>query len=155
MKNHLHFENYVKENWVDYNGHMNDSAYARIFSLAVEDFMDVVGLGLEARVESSRTIYTLENHICYLKEAYEGQRLHIIPQLLDKDLKRLHIFFTMKNDEGDILATSEQMLISVHMVERKPVPFPNDVLMKIEEVWDSYRYLEIPEQVGKKIGIKR
>ena len=35
--------------WVDYNGHMNDAEYARVFSLAVEALMDHIGLDAAGR----------------------------------------------------------------------------------------------------------
>jgi acyl-CoA thioester hydrolase len=30
------YETRVSSEWVDYNGHMNDAAYAKVFSLAVD-----------------------------------------------------------------------------------------------------------------------
>ncbi len=39
----------VADAWVDYNGHMNDAEYARVFSLAVEALMDRIGLDAAGR----------------------------------------------------------------------------------------------------------
>ena len=30
------FKAQVQDDWIDYNGHMNDAAYARVFSLSVD-----------------------------------------------------------------------------------------------------------------------
>ena len=50
------FKTRVQDAWVDYNGHMNDAEYARVFSLAVEALMDRVGLDEAGRAEHGYTI---------------------------------------------------------------------------------------------------
>ena len=99
--------------WTDYNGHMNDAEYARVFSLAVEALMDRVGLDEAGRAEHGYTIYTLETHLCYRQEAHRGEALAVALTLLDSDAKRLHVLFTLTNADDDTLATSEQMLMGI------------------------------------------
>ena len=69
------YETEVAADWVDYNGHMNDAAYALVFSRAVDALMDRVGLDAAARKASRRTLYTLQMMLHYFKEASEGQAL--------------------------------------------------------------------------------
>ena len=38
------YKTHVAPEWVDYNGHMNDAEYARVFSLACEALIDTIGL---------------------------------------------------------------------------------------------------------------
>ncbi|MGG3571166.1 thioesterase family protein [Bacillus gobiensis] len=151
----FNYTDYVREEWVDYNGHMNDAAYAAVFSYAVDSFMDTIGLDEESRHSLSYTIFTLETHLCYLKEAHKNEPLHVSVQLLDDDAKRLHVFFTMKNESGEQLATSEQMLMGMSTSEGRPVPFPESVSQHIQELRQEHEHLEIPNQVGRKIGIRR
>ena len=69
------YETDVAADWVDYNGHMNDAAYALVFSRAVDALMDRIGLDAAARKASRRTLYTLQMMLHYLQEAREGARL--------------------------------------------------------------------------------
>ncbi len=39
----------VASEWVDYNGHMNDAAFAVVFSRSVDALMDRIGLDAAAR----------------------------------------------------------------------------------------------------------
>ncbi|WP_369404819.1 thioesterase family protein [Piscibacillus salipiscarius] len=87
----------VIEQWVDYNGHMNDAAYAEVFSRAVDALMGHLGITEEVIQEKQYTIFTLETHLCYLNEVHQGESLTVEWQLLDHDVKRLHAFFSMKN----------------------------------------------------------
>ncbi|WP_096435878.1 thioesterase family protein [Alteribacter populi] len=149
------FQNHVQQEWVDYNGHMNDAAYATVFSLAVDAFMDHIGLDASARESHQYTIFTLETHLCYLQEAHEGEQLNVEMQLLDDDAKRLHVFFTMKNTSGDVIATSEQMLMGMDTLQERPAPFPSPIAAAIESIRSVHEQLETPKQVGRRIGIKR
>lgn len=145
----------VSQDWIDYNGHMTDSAYARVFSLAVDKFMGILGIDEVFREKYQYSIYTLETHLCYLKEAHRGQELHVTIQLLDHDSKRMHVFFTMKNDNGVHLATSEQMLMGMDMKEGRPSPFPTSILSQIEGFAKSHQDLSTPKEAGRKIGIRK
>ncbi|MCL7748984.1 thioesterase family protein [Halalkalibacter alkaliphilus] len=149
------YKDHVRKEWVDYNGHMNDAEYARVFSLSVDSFMDYIGLHEAARQSLNYTIFTLETHLCYLKEAHEGEELTVEVQLLDDDAKRLHVFFMMKNRDGAEIATSEQMLMGMDTTEGRPAPFPPEVSSIIEKIRSAHEHLQSPKQVGRQIGIKK
>ncbi|CBV42633.1 thioesterase family protein [Halomonas elongata] len=145
-------ETRVDPQWVDYNGHMNDAEYARAFSLAVEALMDRLGLDESGRARHGYTLYTLETHLCYRREAHEGQALHLEVTLLERDAKRLHVFFEMRDDEHNLLATSEQMLMGIDSQAGRPAPFPAEVDAAVEilpraepDAW--------PELAGRRIGL--
>ncbi len=149
------YKDHVRADWVDYNGHMNDAEYARVFSLSVDAFMDFIGLDAVGREQHSYTIFTLETHLCYLKEANENETLQVTAQLLDVDEKRLHIFFVLENGEGELVATSEQMLMGMDVTEGRPAPFPSPVQTVIDGIWASDQTKETPKQAGRTIGIRR
>ncbi|MFC0266847.1 thioesterase family protein [Kushneria aurantia] len=143
--------------WVDYNGHMNDAAYALLFSYGVEALMTEIGLDDSGRAQHGYTLYTLytlETHLCYLKEAYEGQQVTIGMTLLDLDARRLQPFFTLHDSEGEVLATSEQMLMGIDTASGRPAPFPDAVAAAIERL-PRCAVEEWPKQAGRRIGIRR
>lgn len=144
----------VAPEWVDYNGHMNDAEYARVFSLALEVLMDRIDLGEAGRAEHAYTIYTLETHLCYRREAHECQALGIDVILLDRDAKRLHVFMEMQDKDGQCLATSEQMLMGMDSDSRRPASFPAAVMKHIERLPHAQAG-HWPTLAGHKIGIRR
>lgn len=146
---------HVRTDWVDYNGHMNDAAYAKVFSLAVDAFMEYIKLDAAGRDKHQYTIFTLETHLCYLLEANENEALQVTAQLIDVDEKRLHIFFQLENNEGNLVATSEQMLMGMDTTEGRPAAFPTPVQSVIDELWKEDERKESPKQVGRTIGIRR
>ncbi|MDR9438709.1 MAG: thioesterase family protein [Halomonas sp.] len=147
-------ESRVVPAWVDYNGHMNDAEYARVFSLAVEALMDRLGLDDAGRAQHGYTIFTLETHLCYHREAHEGQPLEVTLTLLDRDAKRLHVFFELLDENNNLLATSEQMLMGMSQESGRPAPFPAPVEAALDALPHAERSAW-PALVGRTIGIRR
>ncbi|GKW49610.1 thioesterase family protein [Halomonas sp. NCCP-2165] len=147
-------ETRVAPAWVDYNGHMNDAEYARVFSLAVEALMDRIGLDAEGRSRHGYTIYTLETHLCYRREAHQDQPLAVAVTLLDRDAKRLHAFFELFDEERNLLATSEQMLMGMNQQSGRPDAFPAPVAEALAELPHAEAGTW-PELAGRTIGIRR
>ncbi|XGA79739.1 thioesterase family protein [Halomonas sp. CH40] len=146
------FNTQVAAEWVDYNGHMNDAEYARVFSLAVEALMDHIGLDESGRADYGYTIYTLETHLCYQRETHQGEPLAVSLALLDSDTKRLHVFFELHDSQGERLATSEQMLMGMDSTTVRPAPFPSAIQTAIDAL---PRSAERPAMAGRTIGIRR
>jgi acyl-CoA thioester hydrolase len=106
-------ETTVVSDWVDYNGHMNDAAYAIVFSRSVDALMDRVGLDAAARKRTGQSLFTLKMMLHYFKEAKEGDALAVSCQLLEHDDKRMRVWLDMIARGGAVVAASEQLLISV------------------------------------------
>ncbi|MDQ0351960.1 acyl-CoA thioester hydrolase [Alkalibacillus filiformis] len=155
MTTEFKYEDHVHPDWVDYNGHMNDAEYAKVFSYAVDAFMGEIGLTQDVITKESYTIFTLETHLCYLKEAHEGERLSVTIQIIDHDAKRLHVLFSMFNEKQELIATSEQMLMGMDTNQGKPAPFIQNVQDKINTIWSKHEHLDQPKQVGRTIGIRK
>lgn len=140
--------------WVDYNGHMNDAAYAKVFSHGLDALMAHIGLDEIGRAEKAYTMFTLETHIKYLAESKEGQELHVTVTVLDVDAKRLHLWFEMNNEQGDVIATSEQLTMGIDQVSGRPSPFPEEV----NEVISNLPLLDKenwPETANQPMGVRR
>lgn len=149
-------ETAVRSEWVDYNGHMNDGAYAVVFSEATDALMDRLGMDASFREEHRYTLFTLETHLRYLQEAHEGDRLDIEVLLLDHDAKRLHAFFVMRHaDSGSPASTCEIMLMGMDRDTDRPAPFPQPIVERIDALWQAHGCETSPEGAGRSIGIPR
>lgn len=145
----------VRENWIDYNGHMNDAEYVRAFSWGVDAFMNLIGLTEDYREQSNYTMFTMENHVCYLAEMKLDEPFEVRLNMLDFDEKRAHVFFELYGENGKRAATSEQMLMGIDQAVGKASPFPEQVFEKVKELASSHTPTEKPNEAGRVIGIKR
>ena len=146
----------VAPEWVDYNGHMNDAAYALVFSRSFDAYMDELGMDTAFRARTKLTIYTLTMTIHYRQEAKLGQRLNIGLHLIDFDAKKLHVWLEM-SFEGQGIAMSEQLLVCVDQSGEVPksTAFPPDVATKIAALAQAQTDLPRPKEAGRGIAIRR
>jgi acyl-CoA thioester hydrolase len=151
------FETTVASEWVDYNGHMNDAAYAIAFSRAGDALMDRIGLDAGARKRTGQSLFTLQVMLHYFKEAKEGDAFAVTCHLLEHDDKRMRLWLEMTGRGGDRLAASEQLLISVALSEGGPraVPWSFETKAALEALAKAQSGLPHPEQAGTGVALKR
>lgn len=151
---HLVLETRVVPEWVDYNGHMNDAEYARVFSLAIDAFWEQIGLDEPARERLGVTTFTLETHLCYLAECNENENLRVKIAILDRDAKRFHLFFGLYREDDTLAATSEQMMMAIDTASHRPTAFPDEIAATADRYGQRSRD-DWPTQAGRTIGIRR
>ncbi|UJL46212.1 thioesterase family protein [Virgibacillus sp. NKC19-16] len=148
-------QNNVRDEWIDYNGHMNDAEYVRVFSWGVDAFMKAIGLDESFRDEKQYTTFTLENHVCYLAEMKRHEPFEVHLQLIDYDEKRAHVLYELYGKDGKRAATSEQMLMGIDQTTGKPAPFPDPIYSEVKGLAEAHTPDEKPAEVGRVIGIRR
>ncbi|WP_424980514.1 thioesterase family protein [Leisingera sp. S232] len=125
------FETNVLPEWIDYNGHMRDSYYGLVFSLAVDAFQDEVGFDAAYRKRTGCTIYLLEDHKFFLREVKEGTRIRVETRIIGCDHKRFHLHMQMF--DGTALASVGEFM-ELHVCQH-PQPhamaMPEEILQKL------------------------
>jgi betainyl-CoA thioesterase len=137
----------VGEEWVDYNGHLTESAYLLIFGDSSDAFFRFFGVDEDYRA-SGRSLYTAETHLHNLREVGLGERLQLNLQVLGVDAKRLHIAHEMYNQAGTLVATAEQMLLHVDTRAGKVSPFPAQIAGRLRQIRAAHATLPVPHYVG-------
>ena len=147
----------VVREWVDYNGHMNDAAYAIVFSRSVDALMDRIGLDDAARKRTGQTLYTLQMMLHYFKEAREGDVVAVACHLLEHDDKRVRVWLDMTGPGGERLAASEQLLMSVAQGEAGPraARWTFETLAALEALAKAQSGMPHPPQAGAGVALKR
>ena len=94
----------VKQEWVDYNDHMNMAYYVLIFDQALEVALEKFKMGESAAKDLNRSTMVVETNTKYLREVKQGEEIDIHMTYFDHDKKRLHIKMEMiKKSEKKIL----------------------------------------------------
>ena len=145
----------IPTDWVDYNGHTNDSRYAQLSCDAADAFLRLIGMDAEY-LRNGHSWFTAESHISYLAQSKAGDPVYVTTQVLHHDPKRLHVFNRMFLSEGDVLmATGEHMYLHVDTTLGKAVPAPQDMQDRIAAVAGGHASLEVPAQAGRWVGAPR
>jgi acyl-CoA thioester hydrolase len=146
----------IEEQWTDYNGHMNMAYYAVLFDKSAEEMFETFGLGPDYVRETKCSFFTLETHTTYKNEIHAGAKVRIENQIIDADLKRVHYVQQMFHAEENWLSCVLEVMVShVDLDAKKITPFPAEVQSRIDAMLNEHKVIELPKQVGHRIGIVR
>jgi acyl-CoA thioester hydrolase len=142
----------VRPEWVDYNGHMNDAAYAQVLGDANEVFLDALGLSAAYRERTGAGLFTVESHIRYLAECSLDQLLAATSLLVFADAKKLHVCTELLDETGQPVSTGEFLYLHVDAAQGKVVPMPPDRRDDVETLLAAHSALPRPGYVGRGIA---
>ncbi|WP_116368763.1 thioesterase family protein [Parahaliea mediterranea] len=146
----------VREEWIDYNGHMSEAFYVLVFGYATDALMDAIGIDETWRARHDCSLYTLEAHVRYLREVGEGAPLTVHTSVVDSDHKRLHVYHAMRHEEsGEVLASSELMLMFIDTASGRSADFPAAVGAQIARFKDRWSARPEADDLGRRIAIPR
>lgn len=150
------FEGVVIDDWIDYNGHMNDACYVVVFSKAIDNFMLSIGLDETFRTEKQVSIYTIQSMVHYLQEVSGGEPIRVEAQLLESDSKKLRVYFTMLHgSEGHELATMETLLLHIDMSTHRAASFQPETQALVDKIQQAHCEIPMPELAGSSIALRR
>jgi len=150
----LLYEDTIRREWIDYNGHMSEAFYVLVFGYATDVFLDAIGLDEQYRTENNVSAFTVEAHIRYLDQGLLGEPLHVSTLLTDCGTKKVRIFHTMRRGAGGVvLATEEILLLHVDTATEKVRPFDALVAQKLQELAAEHSREERPADLSRSIQI--
>ena len=148
------YEATVPVDWVDYNGHMNDSRFFQVTSEAGDRLMRFIGVDEQYLTHSS--YYTVESHVNFGAQAKAGDRLYATVQLLSHDAKRLHHFTSIhRADDDTLVATAEHMMLHVDTAAGRSSPAAPALLATLDELAAHHGSLPRPAHAGRFVGQPR
>lgn len=149
------YERTVPTEWVDYNGHTNDSRYMQLSSEAGDRFLRFIGMDA-AYLASGRSFFTVESHINYLAQSRAGDQLYVTVQLVSHDAKRLRLFTAMhRADDDSLVATAEHMMLHVDTTTDRAAPADPAILAMLAAIAEHHDRLPSPPNAGRAIGAPR
>ncbi|GAA2588657.1 thioesterase family protein [Streptomyces tubercidicus] len=116
----------VRDEWIDYNGHLSEAYYVLIFGFATDALMDTAGLDAAYRERTGCSLYTVEAHVRYLHEVAGDSQLTVRTTVLGVDGKKLRILHEMfaGDPSGDPVATEELFTLHIDQATGRSTPLP-------------------------------
>jgi acyl-CoA thioester hydrolase len=144
----------VRDEWIDFNGHMTNAAYVTAFDIASVALLHRIGIDPDYRARERCSTFALELHTVFHRELAAGAPYLIETRVLGVDAKRIHIFHQIKHAEEHFLAaTLEIVTIHVDLETRRSRPFPSDVVGRLTTFRIASDGLSWPELAGRKVGL--
>ena len=143
---------HVEAAWIDYNGHMTEWAYLKVFGDTTDALLAHIGAGLDY-VAAGHSYYTVETHLRHLGQARQGDALSVTTQIIGADAKRIHLFHSILDASGASIATAEQMLVHVNAAAEKSCPALPDVAKAVAQLASAHASLPKPAGAGRAIAL--
>ena len=142
----------VEPDWVDYNGHMTESAFLVVAGWASDKLFRYIGIDEEYR-SAGHSYYTVESHIGFLSEGHLDQRLEVETYVTGADDKRLHFVHVIRDaDDEHTLGTVEQMLLHVDTEAGRVAPIPARVKAAVEAIKSAHSGIEPEVELTMAVG---
>jgi acyl-CoA thioester hydrolase len=145
----------VRAEWIDYNDHLHDAAYAIMLSEANEVLLAHLGLSEGYRANTGRAMYTVESHIRYLAESKRGDVIAAASLLVSADAKRMLIHTLLSRDNRVPVATGEHLYLHVDEAVRGVTAMPADRWAAVEALLSAHASLDRPAHLGRGVGAPR
>ena len=142
----------IRQEWIDYNGHLHDASYAIVLSEANEVLLAGLGLSEEYQARTGRAMYTVEAHIRYLAETATSDRLAAASFLVSADPKRLRVHTVLNRRDETAVATGEHLYLHVDNELGRVIPMPADRWDVVAATLAAHAALARPEYLGRGIG---
>lgn len=137
-------ERVIPIDWMDYNGHMNESRYGQVFSDAGDMVMQMVGADPDY-IAGGLSYFTVSNEISYVNETHLGDVIHVRTQVLEARGKKLRLYHEMiRTSDGELLSTCNQLLLHVSLETRRTCEPEGAVLAKITALGEAQSKLPKP-----------
>ena len=141
----------VQPEWIDYNEHLTEYCYLKLFGDATDVVLGAIGAGA-VYVAAGHSWYTVETHIRHLGQARLGDGVEVRTRVLACDGKRLHLFHEMvRGPEAAVIATAEHMLVHVDAAAEKSEPAPDTMQRAAHALVEGQAHLPAPEGMGRQI----
>ena len=152
----IEYEDVVRPEWIDSNGHMNLAYYVVVFDLATDRFYASLGIGEAYRQATGNSCFTAETHTLYERELLQAERLRVHTWLLGSDAKRLHYFHELFHvDSGERSAAQELMALHIDLRIRRVAPFPEPQRIALECAVARHAPAKPPKGSGRRIALLR
>ncbi len=142
----------VPTEWVDYNGHVNDSRYFQLSSETIDRLLRFIGMD-DAYLAGGHSWFTVESHVNFAAQARAGDHLYCTVQLVSHDAKKMRVFTVMhRGDDDTVVATAEHMLLHVDTSADKAVPAATEMTAQLDAIAAHHSALPLPANAGRSVG---
>jgi acyl-CoA thioester hydrolase len=142
----------VREEWLDYNGHLHDASYGIVLSDANEAWFAALDLSAGYRATCGASFYTVECHLRYLAECTLGQRLSAATIVVAAGAKTVRLYTELLHEDGSPAATGDSLYVHVDTELGAVTAMPSDRLERIQDMLAAHAALRRPTYLGLGVG---
>ncbi len=149
-------EQIIPGEYIDRNGHLNVRHFLGVFDDCGAPYLVRYGIDHGYVARERKGVMDLENHVRYLAEVMEGDRVSAHLRLLDLGPKSMHWMNFMVNHTNRTVAASLELLtVHVDLETRRVVPWSPEAMAGMSAQLELDRALAWAAPSSGCMGIKR
>ncbi|MBD2818668.1 thioesterase [Streptomyces sp. WAC04189] len=150
------FHSTVREEWIDYNGHMSEAFYVLVFGHATDALMIGTGLDSDYRESTGCSLYTVESHVRFLREVPADAHLAVRTRVLGAAARKArftHEMYVVPEPQAEPVpdaapvATTELLALHVDRRTGRATAFPDAVRHRFTDLAEP-----APDWAGRAIA---
>ena len=118
----------VKEDWIDYNGHMNMAYYVQCFEESSDFLLEHMDLGYRYAMEEQKGVFVIKCEINYRKEINLHKNFIISLEELVFKGKKLIVGLKMLNENNETIADYKILNLNVDLETKKSSTFSPKII---------------------------
>ena len=135
----------IPAQWQDRNGHVNVQYYLRVFDLAADPLMHLLGMNVEVAPADSVGYFDLQHHLWFLAEMHVGDSISTHCRMLGCSAKRIHgLMFIVNHTRASLSATIEFLTTGANLRTRRSAALPAGVVATIMHLAAQHSHLTWP-----------
>ena len=121
----------VKEDWIDYNGHMNMAYYVQCFEESSDFLLEHMDLGYRYAIEEQKGVFVIKCEINYIKEINLYENFIISLEELICKGKKLIVGLKMLNENNETIADYKILNLNVDLETKKSSTFSPKIIAQL------------------------
>jgi acyl-CoA thioester hydrolase len=121
----------VKEDWIDYNGHMNMAYYVQCFEESSDFLLEHMDLGYRYAIEEQKGVFVIKCEINYRKEINLYENFIISLEDLMCKGKKLIVGLKMLNENNETIADYKILNLNVDLETKKSSTFSPKIIAQL------------------------
>ena len=121
----------VKEDWIDYNGHMNMAYYVQCFEESSDFLLEQMDLGYRYAIEERKGVFVINCEINYRKEINLHENFIISLEELVCKGKKLIVGLKMLNANNETIADYKILNLNVDLETKKSSDFSTKIIAQL------------------------
>ena len=121
----------VKEDWIDYNGHMNMAYYVQCFEESSDFLLESIGLVYRYAIEEQKGVFVIKCEINYRKEINLHENFIISLEELVCIGKKLIVGLKMLNANNETIADYKILNLNVDLETKKSSTFSTKIIAQL------------------------
>ncbi len=121
----------VKEDWIDYNGHMNMAYYVQCFEESSDFLLENMDLGYRYAIEERKGVFVIKCEINYRKEINLHENFIISLEELVCNGKKLIVSLKMLNANNETIADYKILNLNVDLETKKSCTFSTKIIAQL------------------------